>query len=1037
KAPGDIADVQALPCEPQLEELRRLGLNCGGSAASPVSTATSSRGLRGNASDDDRRGQELLDAEGDAAKARPCSAAAAAAAVAAANAAQQAAAVSPVTNAEPPAAVLQASAFGGSSNLRARLGAALFARVKELATVSEPGVRPISRNPQIEEPEVLDMPSDLPFTPLRFEEVCSRPHAELEAFLTKVYRCIAQGSPEQKISALKYLDLICCHMQVADLVVNSSLLRLVLRMLNARRGSGPAASSIAAATPALRARLLSLIGQLLRHACYLQPGEAEHGLFDVLLEGLTDADVSLRRRAAAAVGELLFYIATQPSQSSARPGSSVGGSSWQVPRSVLQALVQVLLSHSEDEVVQHYVAKTVENVATQCPDVAYGWFYSRELLQALASHVRHSSCEHFRQSCLAAGAHLWRGVPEDQALFAAAVPADGLLAAEADLVTAGLADLAPQGVPHALQLIAQLLLRTPGLSLFSAALPKLSLTLVEDFLRTASQPRYNPALRGRATVLLVMLCALDDPRDVRNLRISLEKQLSVQLDRLAREDDGYVVQCLAAVAAVLESVAIAVLQSLVDALRRLQVETADALEVGHATAIPAAGGDHMFGPLHLLPTLLNMACSAVLCGCLLGPKALPLLGAVFDLAARALPPADVSQGSSVGAERAERLQPLVLMVMEALTSQQGLMLEHAPQVVRCLLPALATFLPSSQGEVRLLALKCFCGVCVLFLNDDHIFDPMAEKPSETSLLLDALLCSRALPALPVLLTDLAPAPSYALRLLATLLSRGSSSAGLAVRQLGLAKHVLASLGSQQGLAPHTALLAHCLLQARQVSVCDLVEAGVVDAACTVLREAVEVVRDPPAQLDFAMVDAALNVAEEVLAQVSSLLRGSGPPAATADSRQTPPPELGGLMVRSLPLLCLLCARLARAKLASLLERSTSCCQHLADVARCWQDSVQAADLPARSVAALLESLALVVRWKSIDPSLARTLQRRILAVLSWAISPEAASEVRVEVAAGIERLLRERGLGDDPTVAAEAHNVIAVAVGRGVAAHAS
>mmetsp|Transcript_104045 Transcript_104045/g.184769 ORF Transcript_104045/g.184769 Transcript_104045/m.184769 type:complete len:713 (+) Transcript_104045:2-2140(+) len=708
---------------------------------------------------------------------------------------------------------------------------------------------------------------------------------------------------------------------------------------------------------------------------------------------------------------MLFYIATQPSS----PSSVGPQSSWQVPSPALRELVQLLKSQKGDEVVQHYIVKTIENIATQSPNTAYRWFFSFELLWALSQHVRSSSSEHFRHSCLASAAHLWRGMPEEQMLHAEADMA------EPELILAGLQDLAPQGIPHALQLTAQVLLRIPC-QVAGKTMPGLPPELCTELLKIASQPRCSSALRGRCTVVLAMLCALDDPRDAQSLRAALE-QLPMQLERLAREEEGYLVQSVAAVTSALETTVVGVLQALVDTLRRLPSDGTANLQ----------SQDELAGPVYLLPIFVHLACSPLLCSTILGSRALPLLGAVFDLAARAPAP----QGSAPIS--AEQLQPLVLMVMEALTAQQGLMLEHAPQVIRCLLPALAAFLPSNRAEIRLLALKCFCGICVLFLNDDHIFDPMAEKPTETTLLLETFLCGKALPSLPVLLGDEPPAPSYALRLLATLLSRGSSSAGLAVREMGLARHVLASLRIQQVLAPHTALLAHCLVQARQVSVFELAEAGILDLIKDVLVNAVEVVKEPPAQLDFAMVDAALNVAEEALAQVASGLRtvGSAKPSAW-DARQSPPPEFGGCLLESLPLLAVLCAPLSRAKLASLLERATGCCHHLADVAACCPQDLrqQLLQLPPKAISALLESLASVARWKSIDASLSRALQRRLLAVLGEAVAMETSAEVRAEVAAGIERLLRDRGLGEDQSIAAEAHGLVAKAVGRGFAPRA-
>jgi len=913
-------------------------------------------------------------------------------------------------------------------SLRARLGAAPYARARELATAAETGVRPISRNPQIEEPESLDTPppADLPFVPLRLEDVCSRPHAELEAFLAKVYKCIAQGSLEQKVGVLRYLEQISCHMQVADLVVNSSLLRLVLRMLHARRGGGnqgggSAAGTAAAAAPPLRARLLSLIGQLLRHATYLEPGVADMGIFDVLLEGLRDRDTLVRRRCAAALGELLFYIATQPppatggadarktSGTSAGTGSA-GNGAWQIPSTVLQALTH-MVSSGEDEIVQHYAVKTIENIATQCPAIAQQWFFAPELIHSLGLHVRRGSRDTFRLSCLAATAHLLRGRPEGE-----------MHPADPDLVTLGLMDLAPQGVSYSLQLVADTLLRAPSVEAALVALPE---NIVDQLVGVASQPRYAGPLRGRAVLLLALLFVLDEAREARHLRIALDRSYVAHVDRLGREKDRFVVQCIAAVAVVMDVVTAAILQSLVEGLRQLT-----------ATADAPAAYELAAGLVQTLPVFLHLLSSATLCTCVLGSRALPLLGAASELAAR-LPQ---SSASGPQGDPLHQLQQLVLMVMEAMATLQSLVLEHASQVVRCVLSSLSAFLPSPRSDVRMLAMKAFSDLCIILLNDSHVFDPHTEKPTETTILLEALLCRRALPQLPTLLSDEPPAPSCAVRLLATLLSCGSQTAHAAVRDLGLARQLLNAVeGQQASLTVHTALLACCLLRGRHVQIGELERSGIISAVHSALVDAAEAAVGCPAQMDFALVDAALSVAEEAFVATAIAVNTKANGVGHAVDVQQHVKELGRL-ARAMPLLAVLCSPLAHAKLVPLLDRATICCEQLAGIAKgCGQDRRHPIiELPTKGMASLLEALATLARWRhsgSQDPSASHALQRRLLAVLSWAVtsSAGASAEVRAELAAGVEQLLRDRVIGDDPVVVADARGLIAAAVGRGAA----
>jgi serine/threonine-protein kinase ULK4 len=73
----------------------------------------------------------------------------------------------------------------------------------------------------------------------------------------------------------------------------------------------------------------------------------------------------LRRRAMATLGELLFYAATQAAEE-AQPDGENGSqphNRWPFPGHTALSIAR-MLRHADDEIAQHYGAKTVENVAT-------------------------------------------------------------------------------------------------------------------------------------------------------------------------------------------------------------------------------------------------------------------------------------------------------------------------------------------------------------------------------------------------------------------------------------------------------------------------------------------------------------------------------------------------------------------------------------------------------------------------------------------------------------------------------------------------
>ena len=225
-------------------------------------------------------------------------------------------------------------------------------------------VTPIVQNRRIEAwPAPVWDPHALPFRALTAWELLSLRGPELDIFLAQLCRCLAQGSgaasgntpPPAVASALGYLDALvvsghdpgACS-SAANVVFNSVVGTTLVRVLRTSR------------QVATRVRIAALLGALARHATRVDAATVCHTgllglLIDLLAPGINDR---LRRRAMATAGELLFYAATQAAD------ESLGGAViWPIPQGAPFAIAKVLRNH-DDEVAQHYAAKTIENVAT-------------------------------------------------------------------------------------------------------------------------------------------------------------------------------------------------------------------------------------------------------------------------------------------------------------------------------------------------------------------------------------------------------------------------------------------------------------------------------------------------------------------------------------------------------------------------------------------------------------------------------------------------------------------------------------------------
>lgn len=204
------------------------------------------------------------------------------AAVAAAAEQAAAAAADASAAAYPNAAAVSASDTAGAA--AARWSAVLSL----LWHPSDSAVKPIVANRRIERlPDLTWDAKSLPFEPLSLQQMLNSDQGELEAFLTHIYRTIASSAPvKDKVNVLSYFESLCSDTNAANVLINSSLTVLFVRML--RNGK----------TPLLRIRLASVLGLLVRHATYIADELAGTQLVEILTEALRDKSERVRRRCA-------------------------------------------------------------------------------------------------------------------------------------------------------------------------------------------------------------------------------------------------------------------------------------------------------------------------------------------------------------------------------------------------------------------------------------------------------------------------------------------------------------------------------------------------------------------------------------------------------------------------------------------------------------------------------------------------------------------------------------------------------------------
>lgn len=196
---------------------------------------------------------------------------------------------------------------------------------------------------------------------------------------------------------LSYFETLCVDTNAANVLINSSLTILFIRMLRNARA------------PTLRIRLASVLGLLVRHATYIAEELAQTSVIEILTEALKDKNERVRRRVMATLGELLFYIATQQQDAQSGLTAQEVSDCWSINSSTISAVTR-LLKPQEDEIAQHYAVKTIENICSQGGDWA-AKFCSQDVAFSLVQIYSSTKSENLKSTTASTLSRLLRHSP--------------------------------------------------------------------------------------------------------------------------------------------------------------------------------------------------------------------------------------------------------------------------------------------------------------------------------------------------------------------------------------------------------------------------------------------------------------------------------------------------------------------------------------------------------------------------------------------------------------------------------------------------
>lgn len=168
---------------------------------------------------------------------------------------------------------------------------------------SDNAVKPIIGNREIEKASGNNNESilkdQLPFQFIAGEEINKAIESEqVEQHFENVYNALS-GMQGDKLNMLVYFESIIQNSNSANRLLNSAFTPLLLKLLKTSK------------TTQLKLRLCCVIGLLIRHATVIEQEVSQVGIVESMVDALNPKEhATVRRKAAAALGEYLFYGAT-------------------------------------------------------------------------------------------------------------------------------------------------------------------------------------------------------------------------------------------------------------------------------------------------------------------------------------------------------------------------------------------------------------------------------------------------------------------------------------------------------------------------------------------------------------------------------------------------------------------------------------------------------------------------------------------------------------------------------------------------------
>ncbi|PKA51007.1 Serine/threonine-protein kinase TIO [Apostasia shenzhenica] len=555
---------------------------------------------------------------------------------------------------------------------------------------------------------------------------------QLSALNSQIIRGL-NGSLQHLEKIIRYLEILSMNSDAANIITNGPIMLSLIKMLRHPK------------MVVLHSHIASLIGLLIRHSTYIEADLASSGILDALGHGLREKQDKTRRFCMAALGELMFYISTvkdsveKDNCASESPSNDKRySSSWKVSNSLI-GLVSSVLRKGEDDVTQLYALKTIENICSQGKD----WtsrFASHDIIANISYIYRATSkLENTRLiagSCLVRLAHF-------------CPPCIQLILEKISIKdTASSLSKGSQRTPREKQICLNLLnmaiLSSRVFSIIGRHLFPLVDELVPGLMLLIEQE--NVVLRGKTLIFVALLCKNSRrwlPQFLCNVKL-----LST-VDRLVKEKDPYLQQCIEAFVQLVSSTVPGILETVSGDIQQTMGGKR------HVIATAMTGRSNTKSTSDLFPAVLHLLGSPSFKHRVVSSHVLIQLANLIKLL-------------EVPFQGRDDFQITLLQILETITEEPSAIFDDPEIFTSQILPSLAILYKGNKdGGARFLCLKILFDVMVVILND--MLDILKNEDGQVLKDLNMISESHFLPLYPYFVEDEDPIPLYAQKLLLMLL----------------------------------------------------------------------------------------------------------------------------------------------------------------------------------------------------------------------------------------------------------------------------